>query len=187
MSVRWSASNLTTPGGQTAIALPAALALTGLVTVVVAYFAGSADDAGSVLLAEIGAGAFVLFGLVTAWVASRTRAKVTLQWNGDALQLDVEPPRKPRATYVGPFREEHGYVREAVHTGRASIPQLVLVLAVFETKSGRCVLLLRELLGAAYDPPPGWVERTVVVRGAEHVLVNSIGRLELEQLAKALA
>jgi hypothetical protein len=185
MNVRWSATNLTTPGGQTALVIPASLALVGLVTVGVAYFAGDAEDAGSRLLLQGGLGVFLVFGVITAMVAQRTRATVTLGWDGEQLRLAVKPPGKPVVVYGGPFREEHCFVRSAVHTGRGSIPQLVLMLAIFDEK-GRCVLVLRELLGAIYDPPPGWAQSAISASKAHHVLVNSLGRTNLDELASAL-
>lgn len=188
MNLRWSASNLTTPGGQTALALPGALALTGLVTAVVVFFTAQDDERAFGLGIGLGLGGFVLFAAVTALVAVRTRARVALGWTGDALRLDVTPPGKPTVSYAGPFRVEVGYVRDSVATGRGgSLPQLTLLVAVKEAASGRCVLYLRELLGAIYEPPAGWPARMVVVAGSEHVLVNSIGRTHLDELAKALA
>lgn len=184
-NVRWSASNLTTPGGQQATAIPAALALTGLVTIGVAFFAGGPPgDASQTVLLEIGGALVVLFGVITVVVARRTAAHVSLAWDGQALRLDVQPPGRPAVSYVGPFHEQHGFVRSAVHTGRGSIPQLTLEVAILDA-NGRCVLLLRELLGAVYDPPPGWQDRPLAVR-TEHVFTNSLGRTNLDRLVAAL-
>lgn len=187
MNVRWRASNLTTPGGQALLAVPAALALVGLVMVGVVLFAGPSSDESRTLGVELGLGTFALFAAITWLVAMRTRATVVLGWTGEALRLDVTPPGKATISYVGPFRVERGFVREAVHTGRGSLPQLVLELAVFEARGGRCVLFLRELLGAIYQPPPGWEARLVSARGAAHVLVNSLGRTNVDALERALA
>lgn len=185
MNVRWSATNLTTPGGQSAIAIPAALALTGLVTIAVAYFSGSPDDSGTTMLLEIGAGVTALFGVITVLVFQRSRASATLGWDGEKLRLEVRAPGKPLAVYTGPFREEHGFEWGAVSTGHGSIRQLTLTVAVFDG-ADRCVLVLRELLGAIYQPPAGWMQRMVVVSRPEHVLTNSIGRTNLDALAAAI-
>jgi hypothetical protein len=183
MSVRWSASNLTTPGGQILIALPATGALTGAIVCGVALFGVAASERDAWLAA--GLGAVVVFGAITALVVARTRGVAALAWDGGALRLTVRSPGRAEVSYVGPLRCEHGYVWSSVHAGRGNIRQLQLELAILD-EHGRCVLFLRELLGAIYEPPPGWPQRAIAVHGAEHVLTNSFGRIDLDRLADAL-
>jgi hypothetical protein len=186
MNVRWQASNLTTLGGSLVIGLFAALSLTGIVMAGVVLFMRHRSSSQTDLLLGVGAVVAVAFGALTALAVQRTRARVALGWDVDALRLDIRGPRGS-AAHRGPFRVEKGWARDAIATGRGgSVPVLVVMIAILD-RDGRALLYLREQLGALHSPPAGWPQREVVVDACEHVYTNSLGRLHLDRLAEALA
>ena len=186
MNVRWEASNLTTLGGSHLMAMLLAVSLMGGVTSGVIFFTGDGDAEGERLVAWIGIAVLVVFGALGYLAAQRARARIRVGWDGDAVCLEIRGPRG-EATLRGPFRVDRGWVREAIATGRGSVRNTVVMIAI-EDEAGRTVLYLREQLGAIYSPPPGWPQRMVIARTpCQHVYTNSLGTLDLAKLAEAIA
>lgn len=184
MKVRWEATNLTTIGGSTVMGLLIGVALIGGVVAGVTLAMGDRAPRGADVAAYVGLGVMIVSG-VLAWLSfQRSRAKVRVGWNGDAVVMEIEGPHGA-ASHTGPFKVARGWMREAIATGHGSVPTKVVMCAVL-APDGRALLYLREQLGAIHSVPTGWPERIVRVQSCEHVYTSSLGRLELDRLVDAL-
>jgi len=125
--------------------------------------------------------ALAVFVVLTVVAHFAIRVRVRVLSREEPARVELEIVDRARSQTVKIAQTSSAWHRERIETGRGSIPNTVLELAILDEER-HCPVMLCEELGAAYDAPRNWAEGSLSV-APQRTLRASMGRVHLDELA----